>query len=142
MSPSVVDASVAVKWFVVEEHSDVALAVLRKEDLIAPDLLWPEIGNIVWKKVQRRELAEKDARLVLDLFLKAPITSYNSAAMITAALDVALETGRTVYDSLYVALAAMEGCRMITADRRLFNSLVGTAYAGLSVWLGNVDPAI
>jgi predicted nucleic acid-binding protein len=142
VSPCVVDASVTVKWFVAEQHSDLALAVLRNEDLIAPDLLWPEIGNIIWKKVQRHELAEADARSILDLFLKAPITSYSSAAMITAALDVAIETGRTVYDSLYVTLAALEGCRMITADRRLFNSLAGTAYAGLSVWLGDVDPTI
>ena len=47
----VVDASVAIKWFVPEIHSDAALR-LRGEayELIAPDLLILEIGNILWKR--------------------------------------------------------------------------------------------
>ena len=141
MSLCVVDASVAVKWFVAEEHSDLALSVLRENELIAPDLLWPEFGNIIWKKVRRSELSEKDGRSILDLFLRAPIVSYSSAAMIAAALELGLETGRTVYDSLYVTLAAAECCKMITADKRLFNSLLATPYAGLTAWLGDIHAA-
>lgn len=138
MSRCVVDASIAVKWFVAEEHSDLALEVLRNNDLIAPDLLWPEVGNIIRKKVNRSELIEKDAASILDLFLKAPVTRYSSAGMIPVALDIALETGRTVYDSLYVTLAAAQDCRMVTADRRLFNSLTRSPYASLLSWIGNV----
>jgi predicted nucleic acid-binding protein len=141
VSLCVVDASVAVKWFVAEEHSDLALSVLRENELIAPDLLWPEFGNIIWKKVRRSELSEKDGRSILDLFLRAPIVSYSFAAMIAAALELALETGRTAYDSLYVTLAAAERCKMITADKRLVNSLAGTNYAGSLVWIGDIDPA-
>jgi len=138
MSLCVVDASVVVKWFVAEDHSDLATSVLRNNDLIAPDLLWAEVGNIIWKKVNRRELAETDAYSVLDLFLKAPVATYNSAAIITGALDIAIETGRTVCDCLYVALAAAKGCTMITADRRLFNALIGTRYSGLVEWIGDL----
>jgi predicted nucleic acid-binding protein len=138
VSRCVVDASIAVKWFVTEEHSDLAVEVLRNNELIAPDLLWPEIGNIIWKKVNCSELIEKDAASILELFLKAPVTRYSSAGMIPIALEIALETGGTVYDSLYVTLAAAEDCRMVTADRRLFNSLTRTPYAGLPLWIGDV----
>ena len=48
------DASVAIKWYVPEVHSEIAACLLDgTHELIAPDLLLPEFGNIVWKKVQR-----------------------------------------------------------------------------------------
>jgi len=40
-----------------------------------------------------------------------------------AALDIAMRTGRTVYDSLYVALAVQMDCRLVTADEKLYNAL-------------------
>jgi predicted nucleic acid-binding protein len=43
----VVDASVAVKWFVPEIHSAEALRLLSSDcELLAPDLLPSELGNI------------------------------------------------------------------------------------------------
>jgi predicted nucleic acid-binding protein len=36
-----------------------------------------------------------------------------------AALGLAIRHGVTVYDGLYLALAAGNGCRVVTADRRL-----------------------
>ncbi|MCP5012242.1 MAG: type II toxin-antitoxin system VapC family toxin [Aestuariibacter sp.] len=54
----VVDASVAMKWFVPEELSQEALTYLKDEhELLTPDLLWPEFANIAWKKVRRVEEA-------------------------------------------------------------------------------------
>ena len=49
----VVDASVAAKWFLPELHKDKAEELLRdfldeKLDLIAPDLIISEVGNILW----------------------------------------------------------------------------------------------
>ena len=51
----VVDASVAAKWFLPELHKDKAEELLRdfldeKLDLIAPDLIISEVGNILWKR--------------------------------------------------------------------------------------------
>jgi predicted nucleic acid-binding protein len=48
----VVDASLAIKWFIDEPDSAEALAVLR-HPISAPDLLAPECANILWKKVGR-----------------------------------------------------------------------------------------
>ena len=54
------------------------------------------------------------------------------------AIEVALATGRTVYDSLYIALAMNEGCRFVTADERLVNGLASTPYQVHAIWLGTM----
>ncbi len=66
MTTYVVDASVAMKWFVPEELSQEALTYLKDEhELLTPDLHWPEFANITWKKVRRNELSAEEARHVL-----------------------------------------------------------------------------
>ena len=53
MNHLVIDASVAVKWFVPEIYSDVASTLLdSKHHLIAPDLLFIEIGSVVWSRTR------------------------------------------------------------------------------------------
>jgi hypothetical protein len=59
----VVDASVAIKWFVDEPDSAQA-AVLLRHSLAAPDLLAPECANILWKKVTRAELSLEEAEVI------------------------------------------------------------------------------
>ena len=54
----VVDASVAVKWFVEEVRSTAARTVLSSgAPIIAPDLIIPETCNTAWKKVRRAEIS-------------------------------------------------------------------------------------
>ena len=56
MMKVVVDASVAAKWFLPEIHSDAAARLLDPAiALYAPDLIVPEFGNILWKKIRRRK---------------------------------------------------------------------------------------
>jgi predicted nucleic acid-binding protein len=57
VSRYVVDASVAVKWYLPEPESDAAGRLLDPEhDLIAPDLLFAEVGNALWKRWRRGEI--------------------------------------------------------------------------------------
>lgn len=50
MKSFVVDASVAIKWFVLEEHTIESRLLLDENfELFAPHLLFTEYGNIVWK---------------------------------------------------------------------------------------------
>jgi predicted nucleic acid-binding protein len=57
MSVFVVDSSVVVKWFVPEVSEAEALRVRDGgTPLHAPNFLDVEVGNILWKKVQRGEL--------------------------------------------------------------------------------------
>ena len=55
MSLFVVDASVAIKWFLPEIHSDAALPLLAHKHLLhAPDLIFSEFGNVLWKRVRKK----------------------------------------------------------------------------------------
>src|SRR6188474_2491749 len=135
MSRHVVDASVVIKWFVEEIHADQARELQDDQyELVAPDLLWPESGNILWKKVQRAELMADEARLICAGLDEQPIHIFPSSLVLEPALEIALETGRTVYDSCYLALAVLTECQLVTADQRLVNSLQGSQYARSVLW--------
>lgn len=120
MSVFVVDASVVVKWFVPEVDSDAARRWLEAaHHYFAPDLLFAETANTIWKKVRRREI-ERDAgrRLVADIG-RVAVETVACRALAEDAHAIAQAIGQPVYDALYVALAVRLDTRMITADDRL-----------------------
>lgn len=134
----VVDASVAAKWFIPEELSAQARLLLAVEyELLAPDLLWAELGNILWKKHRRQELDRRTATRLLRDFARMPIEFHASERWTEAALGIAIEHGVTVYDALYLALAAGNGCRVVTADRGLQKASRQRA-THLVDWLGEI----
>ena len=124
MSRYVVDASVAVKWFVPEVHTDAALRLLDGEhELLAPDLLLPEFGNILWKKIRLTEITPEEGRNILRGLLAVPLDVYPSEGLLEPAFEIAHGINRSVYDSFYLALALIHDCRMVTADRRFHDAV-------------------
>ncbi len=141
MSCYVVDASVAAKWYVPEIESEGALRFLDgNHELLGPELLLPELGNILWKKVRRGELTPREAREVLRAFLSAPVAIQSSEILLEPAFDLAIGLRRTVYDSLYLALALLQGCRMVTADRPLYDAVSQSPFAAHIHWVS--DPPL
>ena len=120
MSVFVVDASVVVKWFVPEIHSDAARRLLTlPHEYAAPDLLFAEAANTIWKKIRRKELTAEDGqRLVADIG-RIAVETVSCRALVGDGHALANATGRTVYDAMYLALAVRLGTRLITADDRL-----------------------
>jgi predicted nucleic acid-binding protein len=135
----VVDASVAVKWFVPEIRAAEARQWrIGPDDLHAPAFFFDlEIANVLWKKVRRGEIARADADLVLAQLPALPLTRHPETPVLASAFDLADRTHRTVYDCLYLALAVHLGGRMLTADQRLVNGLAGTPWAGSVCWVGD-----
>ena len=61
----IVDASVAIKWFVEEEATTLVVSSLDSaEPLHAPDLLIVELTNIAWKKALRGDIDVVHAQLI------------------------------------------------------------------------------
>lgn len=136
MSGFVIDASVAAKWFLPEEHTDAALRFLDESlALSVPDLLFAEFGNLLLKRVNRGHLSERDARRIVKTLLAAPLEIEQSERHVELALDIAVKLGLTVYDSLYVAVAAARKDRLVTADRRLYEAVARSALAGHVLWV-------
>jgi predicted nucleic acid-binding protein len=124
VSVYVIDASVAIKWFVPEIHSDAARRLLAgAHQFLAPDLLFAEAGNAIWKKVRRRELTADEAqRLVGDLATVA-VDIISTRVLVGDAAALAVTTGVTVYDALYLALAVRLETQVITADDKFRRAL-------------------
>ena len=139
MKRLVVDASVAIKWFVDEIHAEPARRLQdEKYELLAPDLLWAECGNILWKKVIRQELTPNEARSIRGGLERQPIDTFSSSLVLEPALEIALETGKTVYDACYLALALLSDTELVTADGRLFNSLRDGQYGRSLIWIAEL----
>ena len=137
MTLYVVDANVVAKWFLPERLSEQAISLLdEKHELASPDLLWPEIGNVLWKKARAAEITNGDAARIVRALYDCPVTVFPSRPLIEGALEIALRTGRTVYDSVYLALAVALECRLVTADERLVNALTGSSLAAHVMWVG------
>jgi len=131
MDPLVIDCSVAVKWFVPEVHSAEARRILAEYQggqlaLLAPDLISPEVGNVLWKKHRLQGLAYADAESVVDELVKVEFDITPTAALLPEALRLAVDLGRTVYDACYLALSIRRQCRFVTADERLVNAVAAS----------------
>ncbi len=124
MKPLVIDASVAAKWFFPEEQSQAAAKLLDgKRTLLGPDLLPIEFGNIAWKHFRRELLSAEEVAGILQRFHALPVEIYASESLVPLAVNLAMATGRTVYDSLYLALAIQQDAVFITADARFVNAI-------------------
>jgi len=136
VSDYVVDASVAAKWFFAEVHGEEALRLLEpRHRLYAPDFLLVEFDNMVWKRVRRREIAAAHGASVRSGLRLLPVQMQPSASLLESAYETALLTDRSVYDSLYVALAMLLGAPMVTADRRLYDALAPGPFARYVAWV-------
>jgi predicted nucleic acid-binding protein len=101
-----VDASTAVKWYFEEEYSDAASRLISPaHTLLAPDLLIAEFANVAWKYVRRGDATVLHAREALNALLRVRLHLHTSATVMPAAFNIACETGRTAYDSIYLARA-------------------------------------
>jgi predicted nucleic acid-binding protein len=133
----VLDASIAAKWFFPETYSDRATRLLSSRGaLLAPDLIIPELANVVWKRCRLGEISAEQANGIVRDVARMPLTIIPSASIISAALDLAIQTRRTVYDCLYLALAIDRGCSLVTGDERFANALGAGPYARHVRWIG------
>lgn len=117
----VLDCSVALKWFLPEPLSDEAHNLLTRfrtktDDLLAPDLLIAEFGYNLRKRSSNQELPSNEAQEILEDFLALGIETVAIPVVARDAMRLALDHMGNFYDAVYVAVAQMRGCSVVTAD--------------------------
>lgn len=135
----IVDASVAAKWFAQEEYSSAALSVLdNNAQRHAPDFMLLEMDSIITKWIRRRVIALDEGSDIRDALRQYPIQRHSFLSFLDSAFAIASQTGQSVYDSLYVALAVLLKGKMLTADRRLYDALKNSPFKKNVVWIGDI----
>jgi predicted nucleic acid-binding protein len=132
----VLDASVVVKWFIPETHSESALKLREIGGRFhAPAFVTLEIGNVLAKKRRRNELTHVEAEGIWRAFRQAPIRIHPDEPLVLAAFDLAQHTRTTLYDNLYLALAIELNIRFLTADGKFYRALEATPYHQRISWI-------
>lgn len=136
----VVDSNVVAKWFFPEELQQQALAlysdwISKTVDLVAPDLIFAEVSNITWKKQRLSLITPAEATSTIEDLLLLSIPIVESQTILRQAYSLASRFERTVYDALYLALAASMPAILVTADLRLYNAV--SSHLEFVQYLGN-----
>lgn len=125
----VVDASVALKWFLPEPDSPKAEELLESHEiLVAPTLIVSEVCNATWKRLRRGETTAQHADWVPDRVGAIGMILIPDEALAAAAMQIARRLDHPVYDCFYLALAEQRDAKMVTADRPLIARLHGTGW--------------
>jgi predicted nucleic acid-binding protein len=135
-----VDASVAIKWLVNEEHSNSARTLLddsaaRDLSLVAPALLPAEVVNALYQVQRRGAISSAEADRALRRFLEVPIRIIAPVDLSSRALALAREFSLpATYDAHYLAISRWLDIDFWTADERLMRSMPpGTSWVR---WIG------
>lgn len=139
----VVDASIIVKWFVEEEGHSLAFKLLDAElRIAAPDLIFSEVANVLWKKVRRGEVTSEQAMQACNAlpdFLEVVIPT---VSLIEESLALASRLDHPVYDCCYLVCAQSEGTKLVTADEKFISHVRARDLGHLVVSLKDVSTIV
>jgi predicted nucleic acid-binding protein len=137
----VVDASVALKWYLIEDGAELARQILADgEPLVAPELVVAEVCNACWLAGRRGEIgAAQQGQIAQDITrvfdrLEGLVPHAPRAAAIARELD------HPVYDCFYLALSEALDAPLVTADGRLLARVAGTPFAARTHGLQGYTP--
>lgn len=132
MSVIVADASVIVKWFVEEEHSEQALRlrddqVEQRVRVVVPSLAVYEILNALRYSGSfgTEELVGVSRALDGYQFLEVGMSGREAEE----AVRIALNYGVTVYDAAYLSIGKLRGLEVYTADEELLRKVKKLGFA-------------
>jgi predicted nucleic acid-binding protein len=136
----VVDASVALRWYLNAPGTKEALELLdRGEPLVAPDLLVAEVTATAATLARANEITRQHGERI--------------AAAIAASFDRLIESGQLASQAyalasmleypasacFYLAAAELEKCALVTADEELIAKVKATAFRGAVIPLRAAD---
>ena len=117
----VVDASVALKWVLPEDDSDLAERLLDwKGWLHAPAFIFIEMANALWYQMRSGKLSAAEAAGCMADLRQAPLVIWDGEEPLPSTLEWARTLDHAVYDCAYLALALHLDGAYVTADQRFW----------------------
>ncbi|KPV65533.1 MAG: Ribonuclease VapC3 [Candidatus Bathyarchaeota archaeon BA1] len=122
----VLDASVAVKWYVIEDQRDKALKLRQdymdgKIDLVTPSLILYEVGNAI--RYHPGAMGSDVEEAIKGLREMEIAIQDLTDAVIKVAANIAFIEDVTFHDATYLAIAESLNTKLITADEKLYEQI-------------------
>lgn len=141
MSDFIVDASVAVKWFVAETDSLVADELSASNHrLFAPRLIVTEVANTLGRKAMAGLMSVTEATV----YLRSLPNYLNGVLAVDELIEPALKNAcairHPIYDLIYLEAAQRLDAQLVTADRRFIAKIAGTDLARHVTLLSDWQP--
>lgn len=124
----VLDVSAALCWVLPRPASPQALRLRDNysrgvHTFIAPSIFAAEAASALTKAERQKLIATGQAGVLLADILTTMPDSHPYELLLTRAVGISSQTRSGLYDCLYVALAELEGCELITDDQKLIANL-------------------
>ncbi len=124
---AVIDASIIVKWYVIEEFRQQAMNlrddyIKKKVSLLAPTVLIFEVINAI--RYSKRDISKSTLENIGKSLMHYGIQLFMfDEELLTETIKLALDKDVTIYDAVYVSLAKIKKTDFYTADDRLIRKL-------------------
>lgn len=126
----VVDASVAIKWFVAEPGRDAAIGLIGSgEMLVAPDLIVAEVMNVLRRKHRQQAISGQPLSDAAGAIAACFSHLVPAAMIVEETVRLALRLDHSVYDCLYLACAVILATGLATADKTFASKASQAGYS-------------
>jgi predicted nucleic acid-binding protein len=115
--PVVIDASALVDLVVQSERAPAVAQAVGSTDMVAPDVVNPEVLSILRRLERTGELAAREAVQAVEDLVDAPVRRFSTLPLLAEAWS--LRANVSAADACYVVLARILRCPLVTADRKL-----------------------
>lgn len=91
--------------------------------MIAPSIFAAEAASALTKAERQKLISTGQAGILIADILTTLPDSHPYELLLTRGVEISSQTRSGLYDCLYVALAEVEGCELITDDQKLIANL-------------------
>ena len=115
--PVVIDASALFELVVQSERAPAVAQAVGATDMVAPDVVNPEVLAILRRLERTGSLPAREAVQAVDDLMDAPVRRFSTLPLLAEAWT--LRANVSAADACYVVLARILRCPLVTADRKL-----------------------
>ena len=115
--PVVIDSSALVELVARTERAPAVAQAVGAADMVAPDVVNPEVLSALRRMERIGTLTARRGVQAVDDLMDAPVRRFSTVPLLAEAWT--LRANVSAADALYVVLARILRCPLVTADRKL-----------------------